>query len=50
VTEPWEEEIIANTPETAFLSNAVVRIGFYSLGAALFVFVAMLLLAGVHPW
>jgi hypothetical protein len=31
-------------------SNLVVRVAFYSLGAAVLVFVAMLLMAGVHPW
>jgi hypothetical protein len=32
------------------LSDVVVRTAYYSLMGSVFVFVAMLLLAGVHPW
>jgi hypothetical protein len=47
--EHWEETM-TNTTEARVLSDVVVRVACYSLAAAVFVFVAMLLLAGVHPW
>jgi len=41
---------MTNTTETRVVSDIAMRVAFYSLGVAVFVFVAMLLMAGVHPW
>jgi hypothetical protein len=42
--------LMTNASETHVQSDLVVRVWFYLLGAACLVFVAMLLLVGVHPW
>jgi hypothetical protein len=41
---------MTNAAESHPLSNLAVKVSFYSLGGAVVVFIAMLLLAGVHPW
>ena len=41
---------MTNSAKAHALSDVVVRTAYYSLAASVFVFVAMLLLAGVHLW
>jgi hypothetical protein len=45
----WEETM-ADVKRVYVLSEVIVRFGYYALAASALVFVAMLLLAGVHPW
>jgi uncharacterized membrane protein YbaN (DUF454 family) len=44
------EETMSDTAKVYALSAVIIRIGYYLLAASVLVFVAMLLLAGVHPW
>jgi hypothetical protein len=47
----WSErETMTNISEPNISSDLIARVASYSLGVAALVFVAMLLLAGVHPW
>lgn len=44
------EETMSDTAKVYTLSDVVIRIGYYLLAASVLVFVATLLLVGVHPW
>jgi hypothetical protein len=41
---------MADTTKAYVLADVILRVGYYALAASVFVFVAMLVLAGVHPW